>query len=62
MKGSLDILTKDNLTKNTIWENKLDEKYNFSKNIFGEINLTKNKIQQIFIAKSTIRRNISFQF
>ena len=43
IRRSLDILTKDNLTKSTICRNKFDKKYN----------LTKKKL-----TKSTICRNI----
>ena len=34
----------------------------FAKKTNWQDNLTKSKIQQIFVAKSTIRRNISIQF
>ena len=34
----------------------------FAKKTIWQDNLTKSKIQQIFVAKSTIRRNISIQF
>ena len=33
----LDILTKDNLTRSTIWRNRFDEKYNLAKNYLGKV-------------------------
>ena len=44
-------LAKDNLTNADLLKRQ-----------FGEINSTKIKVQQIFVAKNTIRRNISIQF
>ena len=45
------LIAKDNLTNADLLKRQ-----------FGEINSTKIKVQQIFVAKNTIRRNISIQF
>ena len=47
------ILAKSKISQNIFGEGQFD-KYNLPKRQFGEINLTKSKILQTFVAKNTI--------